>query len=244
MLYNWIPRVFHIGPLSLTIYGLFIAAAIAVGLSVAGKVAKEKQVDPDLILELGTYAIIGGVLGARLLYVLLDLGTYLENPGSIIAIWQGGLSFHGAVIGGALAAAIYLRDKTVSFWTAADIFAPSLALSEAVGRIGCDVYGRAVVSSAPLALQIGGQAYHNVPLYTLVAQSAVFVLLWRVRDRHTGGQLFWRFVFLFSVIRFFLEFVRDSVMLGPLSVAQVASIGFIILASFFIFGDRRRTTPQ
>ena len=124
----------EIGPLSLRWYGLLIAAAVLVGVSLSQFLAKYRQVDPDLISDLAIWLVIGAIPCARLYYVLFQWDYYSRHPGQIIAIWQGGIAIHGAILGGLLAGVIFARLKQVSFWQITDLIAPSLILGQAIGR--------------------------------------------------------------------------------------------------------------
>ncbi len=234
MLYNYIPRVFHLGPISIRFYGISIALGILIAMLVGARNARRQGMPGELVYDFGLYAITMGLVLARLVYVLFDLDYYMQNPIRILAIYQGGLSFHGGVLGGILAAVWFVRKHKLSFWAWADTLAPAIVLGEAIGRIGCDVYGRQTEGGF-FSLVINGTSYHNVPLYTAVTSLLVFAVLWSFKGKLARGNSFWLFVALYSLVRFFLEFYRNSVMVGTLSATQWAStllfaLAFVLLA--------------
>jgi phosphatidylglycerol:prolipoprotein diacylglycerol transferase len=135
--------LFKLGPFTIYKLGFFVALGILAGMYLVLKEAKRKSLNEDDVLNFSMLIIISGFIGARLLFVLLDLPFYLKNPAMILHVNEGGLSFHGAILGGLIAAVIYTRMKKINFFKLADIVAPSLALAYGIGRIGCDIYGKA-----------------------------------------------------------------------------------------------------
>ncbi len=222
--------LFHVGPFTVYFFGLMTAVGILAGIWLAVREGKRKGLSPENILDFALYAVIAGLIGARLVFVLFDLEFYLANPVEILRVNEGGLSIHGAILGGTLAALWFCRGRKLSFWRLGDTVAPSLALGEAIARVGCDIYG--APTSAPWGIPIGAQRYHNIPLYTTVALSAVFAILWlrRRRARYDGEILLW-FLALYSVARFIIEYFRVSVsFLGLMTVAQFISLVIIAVA--------------
>ncbi|MFC1862613.1 prolipoprotein diacylglyceryl transferase [Thermodesulfobacteriota bacterium] len=138
------PVLIEIGPLVIRWYGVMIAVACMVGLWVAGIEAERKGISKEKIQSFFIYAIIGGIVGARLYYVVFsDFTQFKTAPFSIFAIWQGGLAIHGGILGGLVVSVIYTRIQKISFWKLADTLAPSLILGQAIGRIGCLLNGDA-----------------------------------------------------------------------------------------------------
>ncbi|MGE5576850.1 MAG: prolipoprotein diacylglyceryl transferase [Syntrophothermus sp.] len=229
--------LFHVGPLSVYFYGVMLAAGILAGVWLAMREGRRKGINPQDILDFALYAIVAGLIGARLVFVLFDLEFYLANPLEIIRLNEGGLSIHGGILGGALVALWLSRRRELSFWRLGDAIAPSVALGEAIARIGCDIYG--APTTVPWGILIGTQRYHNIPLYTTVALSAVFAVLWsrRKKARYDGEILLW-FLILYSAARFIIEYFRVSVsFLGLMTVAQFASL-VIIVASLALMRHR------
>ncbi|RMD69620.1 MAG: prolipoprotein diacylglyceryl transferase, partial [Cyanobacteria bacterium J149] len=130
------PILFELGPISLRWYGFLIASAVLIGVILSQKLATYRRVDPELIADLVVWLVIGAIPGARIYYVLFEWQNYAQHPQDIIAIWQGGIAIHGAIIGGAIAGLIFAKINQQSFWQLTDIIAPSLILGQAIGRWG------------------------------------------------------------------------------------------------------------
>lgn len=130
------PIFLKIGKIELHYYGLMYAIAFILGIYLAKKMAKEKNIDPILIENYGFVAIISGLIGGRLYYVLFNLDYYLKNISEIPAVWHGGMAIHGGIIGGIIGTIIYAKRKSISMWTLADFAAAPFLLGQAIGRIG------------------------------------------------------------------------------------------------------------
>ncbi|MBS4021663.1 MAG: prolipoprotein diacylglyceryl transferase [Dethiobacter sp.] len=218
------PRVlFNIGGFSLHLFGLMVALGFLAGTYAAFRGAEKKGYDKEKVADLLLYMLIGGVIGARVLYVVQNLGYFLPNPLSILSIHQGGLSFHGAFFGGAAVVFYYTRKHRLSFLELADILAPGLVIGYAIGRIGCDIYGN--VTNVPWAVTVEGIKRHPVQLYSALAAYIIFVLLVeRSKKQHFNGEIFLLFVASYSVYRFFIEFFRTASTNLIFSPAQYLSI--------------------
>lgn len=130
------PIIFELGPLAVRWYGLLIATAVLIGVTLSQYLAKRRHVNPDLLGDLVVWLVLAAIPGARLYYVLFEWEQYQQNPIDMIAIWKGGIAIHGAIIGGAIAALIFGRVNKISFWQLADLVAPSVILGQAIGRWG------------------------------------------------------------------------------------------------------------
>jgi phosphatidylglycerol:prolipoprotein diacylglycerol transferase len=130
------PILFELGPFIVRWYGLLIASAVLIGVSLSQDLAKRRNVNPDLLGDLAIWLVLSAIPAARLYYVLFEWEQYSKRPDQIIAIWNGGIAIHGAIIGGTLAALIFARLKKVSIWQLADLVVPSLILGQAIGRWG------------------------------------------------------------------------------------------------------------
>lgn len=130
------PLVVQLGPFSLRWYGLLIAAAVLVGLSLAMRLARRRGIDPNLIADLLPLLVLGAVVGARTYYVLLEWRQYQGRWGEMLAVWNGGIAIHGALIGGTLALLLFCRWRRQPFWPLLDVLVPAVALGQAIGRWG------------------------------------------------------------------------------------------------------------
>ncbi|BAZ00756.1 prolipoprotein diacylglyceryl transferase [Tolypothrix tenuis PCC 7101] len=243
------PILWRIGPITIRWYGLLIATAVLIGVSLSQYLAKRRNVNPDLLSDLSIWLVIGAIPAARLYYVLFQWPEYAQHPDRIIAIWQGGIAIHGAILGGLVAALIFAKLKQVSFWQLADLVAPSLILGQAIGRWGnffnSEAFGDP--TNLPWKLYIppdrrppelvNFEYFHPTFLYESLWDLMVFALLLTLffrslqgKPRLKIGTLFLTYLASYSLGRLWIEgFRTDSLMLGPLRMAQVVSlIGIIV----------------
>ncbi|NCJ08189.1 prolipoprotein diacylglyceryl transferase [Synechococcales cyanobacterium C] len=235
----------RLGPLTLRWYGLLIALAVLIGLKLSQTLAKRRHVKPDVITDLAIWLVLGAIPAARLYYVLFQWDYYRQNPSQIIAIWQGGIAIHGAILGGMLATWLFCRIYRHSFWGMADLLAPSLILGQAIGRWGnffnSEAFGRPTDLPWKLLIPSGHRPpgladvayYHPTFLYeslwNLLVLGLLLLLFFRF-PQAKRGTLFLVYGVAYSAGRFWIEGLRmDSLMLGPLRVAQLVSVGGIIL---------------
>ncbi len=249
------PIMIDAGPITIRWYGFLIASAVLLGVTLSQQLAKRRGINPDLVGDLAIWLVIAAIPAARLYYVLFEWKTYARNPGEILAIWHGGIAIHGAVIGGAIATIIFARLNRVSFWQLADVIAPSLILGQAIGRWGnffnSEAFGRP--TNVPWKLYIplaqrppGYTAYeyfHPTFLYESLWNLGVFALLiylffrgLRSRQGLKVGTLILVYLVAYSAGRLWIEGLRmDSLMLGPLRIAQVVSLVQISLGAFGLY---------
>ncbi|SJZ81544.1 prolipoprotein diacylglyceryl transferase [Selenihalanaerobacter shriftii] len=239
------PVAFEIGPLSVHWYGIIMASAIFLGLIIALKESKRRNLNPDTFLDLIIIAIPISIVGARTYYVIFQWDYYSQNIQDIIAVWEGGLAIHGALIGATLTAIIFTKIKGIKFWKIVDIAAPSLILGQAIGRwgnfINQEAYG--YKTDLPWGMYINGAYRHPTFLYESIWDLSVFIfLMWlKKRDNIKNGEVFLTYIMTYSLGRFFIERLRtDSLMLGSLRVAQVISILLIIGAGSLIYWRRNK----
>ncbi len=245
MLLNYLEPSYHLGFLTVHLYGALLAAGIIAGILVAQQLALEKGIKSEFVYETVILFIAAGVVGARLLYVVLNPAPFLANPLSIFAINHGGLAFFGGLAGGALAGFIYTRRKGIGFWMMADVMAPSLALAEAITRLGCDVYGYPS-TQALFPRIVNGVPYHNIPLYTFLATLAIFFVLLHFRNRVAEGRLFLLYLLLYGSSRAFIDYFRgEHVFLSIFNMAQLGSLAIALLALLLIlFGGKKIFVAQ
>jgi phosphatidylglycerol:prolipoprotein diacylglycerol transferase len=240
---------FELGPITFRWYGLLITAALLLGITLAQQLAQQRGLDPDKIGDLAIWLVLGALPGARLYYVAFEWERYADRPLDALAIWQGGIAIHGAILGGAIAALLFARRHQLSFWQLADVVAPALVLGQAIGRWGnffnSEAFGRPTDLPwrlyIPPAQRPPGLAdvtdYHPTFLYESLWNLGVFVLVlwlfgWGLR--HSGrlrpGTVFLVYFAAYSLGRLWIEGLRlDSLMLGPLKIAQVVSLAGIAL---------------
>src|SRR6185369_10804579 len=120
----------HLGPFTLRWYGILMASAMAIGLWLAQRDAVRRSIDPEPLLKASELALLGGLIGARLYYVLFNLDYYAQFPSKIFAVWEGGLAIHGGVIAGVLVGGAYAWRRHLPLRQFLDVAAPSLALGQ------------------------------------------------------------------------------------------------------------------
>jgi phosphatidylglycerol:prolipoprotein diacylglycerol transferase len=256
------PTIFEVGPLVVRWYGFLIASAVLIGVTLSQWLAKRRQVDPEIIGDLAIWLVIGAIPCARIYYVLFEWQTYVERPEDIIAIWKGGIAIHGAILGGTLATLIFARLNKVSVWQLADLVVPSVALGQTIGRWGnffnSEAFGAPTnlpwklyipVSNRPVEY-LTAEYFHPTFLYESLWNLLVFVLLlalffWGLKRPHglSVGTLSLVYLIAYSCGRIWIEGLRtDSLMLGPLRVAQVISLVMIslgILGLWWLYGLKK-----
>jgi phosphatidylglycerol---prolipoprotein diacylglyceryl transferase len=238
------PILFQFGWLELRWYGFLIATAVIVGVLLAQYLAKKRQVDPELIEKLAIWLVIAAIPSARLYYVAFNWSYYAQHPTQILATWLGGIAIHGAVIGGTIAAILFAARHRISFWQLADLVAPALILGQAIGRWGnffnSEAFG--APTDLPWKLYIPAinrppgyetvEYFHPTFLYESLWNLLIFTLLLSVFLRGLQrlpplklGTIFLLYLMGYGAGRFWIEGLRmDSLMLGPLRIAQVVSL--------------------
>jgi len=256
------PILLEWGPLTIRWYGLLIATAVLIGVSLSMSLAKRRNVNPDLLGDLAIWLVIAAIPSARLYYVLFQWQEYAQNPAEIIAIWKGGIAIHGAILGGIIASLIFARLNKVSFWQLADLVSPSLILGQAIGRWGnffnSEAFGRPTdlpwklyIPPAQRPLEYGAIEYfHPTFLYESLWNLGVFAILivlffggLKNQPNLKTGTLFLVYWVCYSLGRFWIEGLRmDSLMLGPLRIAQVVSLAGIaigLVGLIWLYGFHR-----
>lgn len=243
------PILFHLGPIPIFSYGTMVAIAFVIALFMIGRRAQRLGLATnDQIVDLSLWILVGGVVGARVLFVLLELPTYLKNPLTIILINQGGLSFYGAVIGGFISGILYGKKAKLPIWPLADVIVPWLALGYAIVRIGCLLNGccYGIPATVPWALRCAagdGILRHPTQIYAMIGSLGLFGMLLIVEKRKPfDGFLFWLYIGAYAVVRFVIEIYRESQILafGWLRTTQVACVLLLLLAGFMIYRGYRK----
>jgi len=238
-------ELFKIGHISVYLFGLMIAIAIIVGLLLAYKEAIRKGIDANEYLDFLLYLVLFGIIGGRLGYIIFFNPKYfISHPLDIIKINNGGMSIQGAIMFATLFAIWYTKKHNKNFWVFADIVAPSLALGQAIGRIGCDVFGVPMSKKWFWGVPYNGQWVHPAQVYEFTLDYILFFVLWRKRKNvdYNGQLILWYLIF-FSVNRGIVEFFRtNTIVFGPFSIAHVLSAVIIVagLCAMYVLKKRSR----
>ena len=251
------PELVQLGPFTLRWYGLFIAAAVLIGLNLSSRLARSRDLDNGLISDLLPILVLASVLGARAYYVAFEWRNYSDNWIKALAIWEGGIAIHGALIAGTLTLILFCRWRRQSFWDLLDVLVPSLALGQAIGRWGnffnSEAFG--VPTDLPWKLFIpyqnrpviyaDAEFFHPTFLYESIWNLALFLLLIVLFRRGEQGKmtlpsgaLACTYLLGYSLGRIWIEGLRiDPLCLGALPpacegglrIAQLVS-GLLMLA--------------
>ncbi len=240
------PIFIHLGPLEIRYYGLFYVIGFLFALWWLKKFAH--KLSQDNVYDLLLYLIIGGVGGGRAGYILFyNPLYYLSNPLKVFAVWEGGMSIHGGLIGAIIATLLFCRKlkkqgTPISFFYIADTLMIPLALALALGRIGNFINGElyGYITNLPWCVQFRDAegCRHPSQLYESAKNIIIALSLYILSKRENlkEGTLFWTFLLLYGVLRFLIEFLRfnDSFYFS-LSMGQLLSSVMIIIGGFMLF---------
>ncbi|MGV3487581.1 MAG: prolipoprotein diacylglyceryl transferase, partial [Tuberibacillus sp.] len=218
--------------------------AILLGFGVALTLTK-KTIYQEHVRNYIFWALIGSIIGARLWHVFVfQWPYYMHHPAEIIAIWNGGISIMGAIVGGIVSLMLYVYKHKLDFWEFADYLAPPLVLGMGIGRVACFFGGDAFGSPTHLGFgvvfpegTIAYDTYGSEPLWPVIiweSQGDIFIfaiLLYLLGKKFFKGFIFTVYLFLYGVLRFVLEFFRgDSPDYAGLSGGQWTAIAFMVIA--------------
>lgn len=214
------------GQFVLSWHGLFSFVAVAVAVFLVGRWAPTRGVLPDDIYSIAIWAIIGGIIGARIVHVVDNWEFYQNSPDRIIAIWAGGIGLWGGILGGFLAGAAYALIRKHPVGLIADLAAPAVLLAQTIGRVGDIVNGEHCAKAWDFALAFiwtsdladasrcangVGVAVHPVIAYEMIWNALALVLIWNLRNRlRPDGMLFALYLALYALGRFGITFFRED----------------------------------
>lgn len=223
------PIICNIGPFSVYSYGFMLVLAFSVSSWLACQEAKRQHIDPETIFNLLFEVFIFGVIGARIFYVIENSGYYFKNPLEIIMLQYGGLSWFGGLILGAVSGIIYLWKKKLGVYSTLDLVVPFIALGQAFGRIGCLLNGCCFGKESAYGIYFEVHKLVLVPtqIYSAAILVFIFIILRLLQNRpRPAGMIFFVYLFLYSVKRFFIEFWRadNPVVFSGLTLFQILSV--------------------
>lgn len=204
------------------------------------KISKEKfGIEYDFVLESVIGAIIFGIIGARIYYVLFNFHKYMQNPAKIFYLRDGGIAIYGAIIAITIYFLIICKIKKVNFLDLADYLVPYLALGQAIGRWGNffnqEAYGSKTDSLFRMGLntESGYIEVHPVFLYESISTFIIFIVLRKLqKNRKLKGQILYMYFILYGFIRMILEGMRtDSLWIGNFRISQILSVGLFVVFS-------------
>jgi len=243
---------FTLGPLTIQSWGLMVAIGFIVAILLILWQASKEGYRVDKLIDLALFLFIASMVGARIMYVILFWenfagGNWLE----IFKIWKGGMVYYGGFIGAIVVWIWYVRWQKLNFWKLADWGAPALALGLAIGRIGCHLIRDhpGIITNVPWGIEYAGQIRHETAMYSILANLAIFLILWFGfrRLKLPTGYLFAIFMIWYAVTRFIIDFFRayDLPYSDPrflkfaefqgLTISQIVSIFLVAIGIFLLF---------
>jgi phosphatidylglycerol:prolipoprotein diacylglycerol transferase len=253
------PDLIRIGPIRIRWYGLMYLLAFLASYFLIGRQERARRLGLQgaMLQSLMGYLAVGLIIGARLGYILLyqygNLGDYLRHPLEIIAVWHGGMSFHGGLMGAVIAGVLFCRRHRLSLWEVGDTVIVTAPVGLGLGRLGNfingELYGRP--SNVPWAMvfPMGGPLpRHPSQLYEAALEGVLlFVILWKLKDRSDRpGMMVCLFLAGYGVLRFLAEFFRQpdpqiGFFWGILSMGQMLCLIMILAAIVLWLALPRRT---
>jgi phosphatidylglycerol:prolipoprotein diacylglycerol transferase len=248
---------FYIGPVVVTWFGIFVASGFMVGLWTASRRARRLQIDPNTIVDLGPWLLLGAIAGARAWFVV---SYWDENFAGrplyeIFMVQNGGIVYYGGLVGASLACIIFARIKKLPLWRLADVLAPSIALGSFFGRWGCLMngccYGAPTTMPWGIQFPVGHESYpkyvHPTEIYDSMLNFGLYLFLaWLYRRRKFDGQIFGVYLVGYAMLRSFVEVYRGDYTFQHywhgMTPGQIVSIG-IVLAGLLLLLNQWRKGP-
>ena len=241
-------NLFTVGTFVLSWHGFFSFIAVATAVFLVGHWAPARGIDPDDIYSIATWAIIGGVIGARLVHVVDQWESYQHTPGQIFAIWSGGIGIWGGILGGFIGGAAYALKAGHPVGLIADLSAPAILFVQAIGRLGDIVNGEHCAKAADFFLGFKwinpdsdaavctasgtgiGVSVQPVIAYEMVWNMLALFVVWRLRRRLRPDGMVWAlYLALYAVGRFAITFARDD-KVWALGMQEAQYIALVVLA--------------
>lgn len=233
------PILLKIGPITLYTYGLCVAVGFLLGSALSLMQSEKQGLSRTDVLDVLVAVLLGGLIGGRMLFVIINAGYFIENPLHVIFINEGGMAFHGGLAGGVIGAAIACRIKNISLFRILDLISPYAALGHAVGRIGCFFngccYGKPVAGGI-FAVTFPGETLARVPvqIYESISLIILFLVLRVIASRKKfEGQVFSAYLVIYAILRFATESFRDDnpAVFAGMDLPRVISIGMLALGA-------------
>jgi phosphatidylglycerol---prolipoprotein diacylglyceryl transferase len=246
------PVLLKLGPITIYSFGAMLAIAFLAATQVTAKELARRGYEGELASKMVIWAVVGGLLGARVWSIFNDWDAFLLEP--LTVLFSGsGLVFYGGLLGGFTAVSIFIKRSGLPWLTTVDCIAPGLPLAHAIGRIGCELAGDGdwgQPSTLPWARAypnaiIGWQDWvarnglpadvrvHPAPIYEMILYFSIFAFLWSIRKRPMApGNLLWIYFILGGIARFAVEFIRVNPVIAGLTEAQWFSIALVAFGAW------------
>lgn len=212
--YTPFPILFDFGMIKIYSWGVMIILAFLISFFLFSKKAKQQKISKEHIYGLLFFALIGVIIGSRLMYIILNFNQFHTNPISIFSINEGGFISYGGLIGSIILAKIYSIRSNLEFIKILNIAAPYITLGFAIGRLGCFLnwccYG--IISNLPWAIKVGADfPRHPTQLYLSLIGFIIFFILIKIRNSKKeifSKNLFLWFLIFYSITNFLIDFIR------------------------------------
>lgn len=246
--------LFSIGKLVVHGYGAMIGLGILLCVILAMYRANKRMMDQEVVLDIALFGIAGGFLGAKLLYIIIEIKQFIANPLQVLG--SEGFVVYGGIIAGVFAAILYCRRKNIVFLEYFDLLVPSVALAQGFGRIGCFLagccYGRETTSGFGVIFPASSLAPAGIKLLpTQLLSSAgdfviMIILLLYARKAKRTGAVGAMYLLLYGIGRFFIEFLRfdERGGIGVFSTSQIISIIVLLLSAAFFLRKGKAETKR
>ena len=229
-------------------FGVFLLLGFFVAIAMARRAVKAQLgVDPNAMLDLALYAIIAGIVGGRIGYILVNAGTFIPDPIKMVTIWRdGGLVFYGALIAALLLTRFFARMWKVSFGGLLDAVAPALVVGYGIAMVGALLHGlfAGKPTNVPWAVDLFLERRHPTQIYLLLASAGILAILRAQRGQQLApGTLFVLVLFLHAIARFVVDFFVDApAVFVSLTAGQLAS-GAAAVATGILLVRLQRQAP-
>lgn len=257
------PVLIHLGPLRVRAYGLALAIAFLVGSVWVTRRGRRFGYRDEELSQLFLWILASALVGSRIYYAVQHPSDFSGDWLEVIQIWRGGLTLYGGLIAALLAAWLFVRSRRWSFRTTVDLFAPAVALGEAITRVGCFMngccfgcptnlpWGVTYPEGSATWWQVGAQRLHPAQLYLTVGNVLLALFLGRIgRPMLGAGRVFALYLIVSSVIRFGVDFARFYVETDYLTIAgihlahsQWVAILLIVIGVIIWLRPRREVSP-
>lgn len=240
-----------VGSINIYYYGVLVVISMLLGIFTSVKLASYYNIKKEIVIDSAFYLIIFGLIGGRIYHIFLELPYYLQNPLNVFKIWQGGLAIHGGIIAGIITTYFFAKKNNLNPLLLASIYAPALALGQAIGRWGNyfnqELYGLPTNLPWGIAIQNAHKIkeyseftyFHPTFLYESIGNLSIFLILivshyffLKKKKENYNYIIIPLYLILYSILRFSLEFIKIDITpeYFGLRVPQITSLIIIALS--------------
>lgn len=249
------PNDIHIGPITFHVYGLMIAIGYFLALQLCDVRAGKKGLNKDVVFDIFIGAVVGGLIGTRLVYYLVSIPEILKNP-SILWDFSHGYVVYGGILGGILAGMLVCKIRKVRFLPYFDLVMPAVAMAQGFGRIGCWFAGCCYGKETDLPI---GFTYHTsqiapvgvklmpTQILSSLGDFLIFaILILFAKKQRKDGSVAGLYLVLYGIGRFLIEFLRNDHRgsVGPISTSQFISIPIVLFGVFFLVFKKNKQRAE